>query len=456
MLRLLPGSDLIDSFILEKISETKIPGLSISIIKDNEVVYARGYGYRDLTKLDAMKAETLMGIGSVTKSFTALAILKLVEEGRLDLYDPVDKYVPIKIKPRNLPMTIHHLLTHSSGIPALGYAEAFIRSVLGLDHYWLPISNPEDIIPFMNKADKWIEAQPGEKFFYLNEGYVLLGQVISEVTGLRYEEFVKESILKPLGMKRSYFYREEIERDGNWATPYVIDRDGKHVATPFPFGITADGGLISNVLDLARYINMYLNWGETYGVKIIDRSLLEKMLTPYIKTPYQRYGEEAYGYGWSIVPDFHGYKLVNHSGSVLVHTAYVGFIPDKKIGVAILANASGYPLSLIGHYVLTYLLGKDPEELDFVKRDRILSKLVGEYATYKGTVKISVRRNGDFLIIEEKDRLTEITLPLVPVELSEDRALFYTLIRGVKYDVEFRISDKEVELIYERYKLRKR
>jgi len=201
---------------------------------------------------------------------------------------------------------------------------------------------------------------------------------------------------------------------------------------------------------------MYLNWGETYGVKIIDRSLLEKMLTPYIKTPYQRYGEEAYGYGWSIVPNFHGYKLVNHSGSVLVHTAYVGFIPDKKIGVAILANASGYPLSLIGHYVLTYLLGKDPEELDFVKRDRILSKLVGEYATYKGTVKISVRRNGDFLIIEEKDRLTEITLPLVPVELSEDRALFYTLIRGVKYDVEFRISDKEVELIYERYKLRKR
>ncbi len=201
---------------------------------------------------------------------------------------------------------------------------------------------------------------------------------------------------------------------------------------------------------------MYLNKGEFNGERIIDSSFLDKMMTGYIKTPYQRFGGEAYGYGWSIVPNFHGYKLVNHSGSVLVHTAYVGFIPDRKIGVAILANSSGYPLSLIGYYILTHLLGKDPEKLDFVKRNRILSKLVGEYRTYKGTVKVNVKRNGDFLIIEEKDRLTEMTLPLVPVELRNDRALFYTLIRGVKYDIEFRISDKEIELIYERYKLRKK
>lgn len=446
----------IDSFIMEKISETKLPGLTIAVVKDNEVIYAKGYGYRDLTRLDPMTPQTLMGIGSVTKSFTALSILKLVEEEKLHLDDPIDNYVKIGIKPKGYEITIHHLLTHTSGIPALGYAEAFIRGVLGLDHYWLPISKPEFIIPFMNEANEWIESQPGEKFFYLNEGYVILGQIISEVTGLKYEEFVKEVILKPLGMKRSYFYREEVEKDGNWATPYIIDRDGKHVATSFPFGITADGGLISNVSDLIRYINMYLNWGEVYGVKIIDRSMLEKMFTPYINTPYQRYGGEAYGYGWNIVPNFHGYRLVNHSGSVLVHTAYVGFIPEKKIGVAILANASGYPLSLIGHYVLTYLLGKDPERLDFVKKDRIMNKLVGEYVTYKGTIKLSIKRNGDFLIIEEKDRLTEMTLPLVPVELAEDRALFYTLIRGIKYDVEFRINDKEIELIYERYKLRKK
>ncbi len=131
----------IDSFVLEKISETKIPGLSLAVIENNEITYARGYGYRDLSKLDAMNPGTLMGIGSVTKSFTALAILKLVEDGKLSLNDPVDKYVPLRIKSHESPITIHHLLTHSSGIPALGYAEAFIRSVLGVRGSWTNLPN---------------------------------------------------------------------------------------------------------------------------------------------------------------------------------------------------------------------------------------------------------------------------------------------------------------------------
>ena len=444
---------LVVDFVLEKMSETRIPGLAISIVENDEVVFARGFGFRDIGSGALVGSGTLFGIGSVTKSFTALAIMKLVERGLISLDDPVDKFVSLGVKPFGENITIHHLLTHSSGLPALAYAEAFIRGVLGLDDCWLPITHHEDIVSFMKGCEDWVVSRPGERFFYLNEGYVLLGYIISKVSGKRYEEFVRDEILRHLGMNRTFFTREEIENDGNWATPYVIDRENKHVPSSFPFGISADGGLISNVLDLTNYLRMYINRGEFNGVRIVDNEFIELMEREYIKLPYELIGGESYGYGWSVVPNFHGYKLVDHSGSVLVHTAYIGYIPEKRIGVAILANASGYSLSHMGKYVLTYMLGKDPEELEFIKMDRILNKLQGVYKTFKGTMKLHIKRNGDFLMAITKDRLTETSVPLVPVKFEDDYVEFFTFIRGAKLKVEFVIKEDKIELLYERYKL---
>ena len=440
-------------FILEKISETRIPGLAISIVKGDDIVFTKGFGYKNIASGELVSPKTLFGIASVTKSFTALAIMKLVERGLIDPNDPVDKFVPLNVKPFGENITIHHLLTHSSGLPALAYAEAFIRGVLGLDDSWLPITSNEEIIAFMRDSRDWVVSRPGERFFYLNEGYVILGNIISKVSDKSYEDFVKEEILKPLKMSRSFFSKEEVERDGDFATPYIIDRENKHVASSFPFGITADGGLISNVLDLSNYIRMYLNRGEFNGDSVIDAKFIELMEKGYVKSAYQLIGDEKYGYGWNIVPDFHGYKLVEHSGSVLVHTAYIGYIPYKKLGIALLANASGYPMSHIGKYVLTYMLGEDPDKLEFIKNYRILNKLQGIYKTYRDTFKLEIKRNGDFLFAIEKDRYMETMIPLVPVKLEDDYAEFFTIIRGVKHRVEFHIKTDKIELFYERYKL---
>ncbi len=445
-----------ERFILEKMSETKIPGLSIAVVKDNEVVYARGFGFKDLDTGTAVSPRTLFGIGSVTKSFTALAIMMLAEEDKLDVNDSIEKWVPLKIRPFGEEIRIHHLLTHSSGIPALAYAEAFISNVLGLDHYWLPVASPEDIISFMADADKWVHAKPGERFFYLNEGYVLLGYIISKVSGVRYETFIKERILKPLRMERSYFAKDEVKRDGDFATPYIIDKEGKHIKSRFPFGVTADGGLISNVLDLANYIMMYLNRGEFNGNVLVKRESIELMEQIYIRYPYALFEGEGYGYGWSIVPNFYGHKLVNHSGSVGVHTAYVGYIPGKKVGVAVLANAAGYPLRFIGMYILAYLLGENPEELPMIKNERILKKLEGIYETYKGTFRVEIKKAGDYLIMIEKNKYQEFSTPLVPEKLSEDLALFYVISAGRKIPAEFIIKKDRIEFIYERYKFIKR
>ncbi len=443
----------VEGYIFDKMRKTKLPGLSMAVVKDGEVVYAKGFGFRDLESGAPMTPNTKVGIGSVTKSFTALATMMLVEEGKLSLDDPVDKFLPINLCPFGEPVRVFHLLTHSSGLPALAYAEAFIRSVIGEDAPWTPIASLDDLRVFVSEAESWSVAKPGERFFYLNEGYLMLGHVIEAVSGMSYEAFVRSRILEPLGMSRTCFRQEEATSDPDWATPYVVDREGKHLSSKFPFGISADGGLISTVLDLSRYLRLYLARGKWDGQQLISAESLEQMETPHIPLPSPVFGAEGYGLGWSVYPDFLGTKLVAHSGSVLVHTAFVGYIPDAGIGVALLANGSGHPLSQMGMVTLATLLGRSPDELPFVRNDHLLEKLTGHYETYKGTMRLQVSRKGDAILLETKGRLLEGFLPFLPEELTETYARFYTVQHTRKVTAEFFLDGDKVTLLYDRYKL---
>lgn len=442
-----------EAFVFDKMSKTNIPGLSVAVVKDDRVVYARGFGFRNTESGARTTTQTLFGIGSVTKSFTALAVMQLAEEGKLSLDDPISLYVPVRLQPFGEAVRLWHLLTHSSGIPALGYAEAFIRSAVGEEALWMPIASYEDLIVFLQDAESWAIAKPGERFFYLNEGYLLIGRVIEVVSGLSSEDYVRQRILEPLGMTRTYFHREAVEADPDWATPYIIDRDGKRIPTPFPYGISADGGLISTVLDLSRYLRMFLGRGVLDGKTIVSSASIEQMETLCVPLPSPLFGDESYGLGWRIYPDFLGHKLITHSGSVLVHTAYAAYVPDANIGVALLSNASGYPLSHMGMFALALLLGKDADELPFIRHDRILDKLAGRYETYKGTMRLGVRRKGDALLFETKGRYFDISVPFLPEEVSDDYARFFTIQHSRKIIAEFTIDKDDVTLIYERYKL---
>ena len=444
----------LEEFILDRMRRTRIPGLSIALVRGDEVIYARGFGFRDLNRGIPATPGTVYGIGSITKSFTAIAVMRLVEEGKLSLDDPIDEYVPLKLRPKGEPVTIHHLLTHTSGIPALAYAEAFIRGSLGLSGTWLPLASPEDVIAFMRGSDSWAEARPGERFFYLNEGYVLLGYIISKLTGASYEDYVRKHILEPLGMRRTYFSEEEVRRDPDVAVPYIVDRDGRHVESRFPYGITSDGGLLSNALDMSRYISMLINRGELGDARILSKESLELMERGYASVPWRIFGDESYGYGLVVTNRFLGdRKLVQHGGSVLVYTAYMGYMPEERLGVIVLANASGYPLRFIGMYALALALGRDPMEIEYLRRERIMESLEGTYEAYKGTHRYTVRRQGDMLVLHYSDKYQEQTVPLIPEEISWDYSRFYTLSNGAKLEVEFYRRGDEVVLIFERYKL---
>jgi len=252
--------------------------------------------------------------------------------------------------------------------------------------------------------------------------------------------------------------------------------------------ITADGGLISDVEDMARCILMYLGRGALEGTRILSEDSVKAMMEPRVAAPPvkpgflpgrrpgeapgradrggARPGDDAgrgpagahpqyYGFGLHHMPDFFGRRLVGHGGSVLVATAHMAFLPDEGCGVMLLANGSGYSLGHLAHYALASLLGEDPEELPFLRVERLLGNLTGTYETFRGTVRASVKRRADFLVLEVDDDFASESMILVPESLTEDDGLFFTLADGQRQAVEFHRREGRVELLVERYKLRR-
>jgi CubicO group peptidase (beta-lactamase class C family) len=452
----------LEQFIQEKMAETRLPAVSIALVERGETVYQRGFGFRDSARGLPATPRTLYGIGSVTKSFTCLAIMQLQEQGKLSVDDRVDRYLPLEVRPFGQPILLRHFMTHSSGIPALAYAEAVIRHAAGAADKWLPMASYDDMLTFVNGAQDWVQARPGERMFYLNEGYILLGAIIEKVSGRPYVEYVAEHILDPLGMSRSVFRKEQVDADPDAAVPYVITKDKTQLPSHYLYGrLSSDGGMISSVEDMARYVAMYLADGRGPQGRVISPESLRAMTTPYVALAPEVYPASERiptghaGYGLFVNPDFFGHTLIGHGGAVLVSTAHLAFIRDREAGVIVLANGSGYAMAHLAHAALAVMLGEDLWTLPGVANDRALEPLAGRYETYQGTYGATIKRAGDFLMLEIKNKLLAQTVPLVPVSLDPAHPRFFTLTLGRRITVEFDVHDGEVDLIYERYRMRR-
>jgi CubicO group peptidase (beta-lactamase class C family) len=440
-----------DNFVTSKARETNLPSVTAGLIQNGKVLHSIAYGFKDIASSTPASVSTLYGVGSITKSFTALCVGKLVEEGKLRFHDKVSNFLPLRQKAFR-DVELHHLLTHTSGIPGLGFAEVQIYNALGTYKRPLPISNLDDVIPFLDEVDEWVESKPGKRLFYLNEGYDLLGEVITKASGLRYTEFVTRKILGPLRMTRSFFAKNQIEADQDRATPYVV-KDAKANPSKIPYGSSPAGGLVTNVVDLSNYVTMLVNGGEFEGERIVHPTTLRQMETPYVRWPKEMFSGQAYGYGLEIIPSFYGRKVVFHGGSVEVFTASFAYSRGAKWGIVCLSNGTGYSMDRIALYGLGLMMGKDSEELPVIKLDRLLSQVEGDYSAYKGTVLAEVRRNGSFLMLSGEDIGSNIVL--VPQSEKAGKVSFYTLAGTAKLLVEFRFNRHGVEMMYERYKYRR-
>ncbi|MEM0272883.1 MAG: serine hydrolase [Thermoprotei archaeon] len=408
----------IESYIMDTMRKNKLPGLSICLIKDGEKVYSRGFGSACIQPPKPATPNTLYGVGSVTKTFTALSIMKLYEEGKLALQDPVKKYIPsFEADAEDQPVTIHQLLTHSSGFPDLGMAEDVIGRIFGSKTGWTPLGSLDDLVSHINQAKAERVSTKGDTFFYWNEGYAMLGGIIEKVSGKSYTRFVKETILSPLNMARSTFEREALEAEKDAMCGYVFDKEGGRRPQPFPAHplVEAAGGLITSVTELANLVLLFLNRGEFSDHKIVSTKTLDTMLTPYIKhsLPPGLVGGEFYGYGLIINKNFGGYTLIGHGGNVGVSSAYFGFIPELNAGVTLASNAD-FSADTPALYALSVLCGLEPEKtLPQVAYDKKCELLKGTYESFKGARRMAIVEKGMNLFLEiYENGAVGLSLPL--------------------------------------------
>ncbi len=437
----------IEDFIADWMTENKVPGMSVSIVDGDEIIYSKGFGARDLKNNTPATSDTLYGMASVTKSFTGLAILKLVERGDLRLEDLASDYVPIEWEND---VTIHDLLTHSSGMPSLGVSEALIDRLIEMEERGLPLSDLDDFYIHLNSAKEEIAAEPGEEFFYFNSGYALLGQIIEEVSGKTYPDFVNDEIFDPLNMERSRFDYDEEE--GDIMTPYFMGEDGPE-KTPYPLREIGHpgGGLLSSVNELANYLMMNMNEGEFKGKQVIEQELLEKAHETHVK---RETGD--YGYGWA-VKDFEGEKFIGHSGSIAVSGGFIGFVDD--LGVAVAANTiPGSSFEEVAKWIIKTVKGEDGDEITYFKRKKRMDKLTGTYESYRGIKKMEIEQETTLLKLTVKERLESQKVILIPEDKEVDNYKFYYYDgNGEKNSVRFDVKDDgDIDLYIGRWRLHKK
>ncbi|MCK5409809.1 MAG: beta-lactamase family protein, partial [Candidatus Heimdallarchaeota archaeon] len=182
-----------------------VPGMSILVTKDGETIYERSFGLRKRGDVKEATIDTLFGVSSITKSVTDFAILQLYEEGKLDLLDPISNHLPVEIGIKDQPIKIHDLMCHGSGVPSL---MTFYMSQMNQQLYkpkspLFPLGNWDDYYFHINDASSEVLSPPGTKYYYFNAGFTLLGQIVEKVSGIPFEQYIKEKILQPLNMKRS-------------------------------------------------------------------------------------------------------------------------------------------------------------------------------------------------------------------------------------------------------------
>lgn len=335
-----------DQYVEKAMKEWEVPGLAIAIVKDDRIVFAKGYGVREIGGTAAVDTQTLFAIGSSSKAFTAATVAMLVDEGKIKWDDPVTKYLPgfqLFDPYSTREMTVRDLLTHRSGLERgdlLWYASPYDRNeVLRRVRFLKP---------------SW---SVRSRFGYQNIMFLAAGQIQPAVTGKEWDDIVRERIFVPLGMNASSTSIRKFAGIDNVASPHSkIDDKVQKVAWRNIDNIGPAGSINSNVIDMAQWIRMNLGGGMYENKKILSAAAVKEMQTPQtvirIEGNNERLYPEAhflnYGLGW-FLSDFRGRKLVEHGGAIDGMRAEVAMLPEEKLGVVILTNRQG---SVLPHVLM--------------------------------------------------------------------------------------------------------
>ena len=329
--------DQIDAIIENAINETQLVGASVGVMSHNEVIFARGYGYADLNRKVEATEHTVYQVGSITKQFTALAVMILVEQDKVNLNDIMLDYLP-NYPQRDHKVTIDQLLNHTSGI----------KSYTDIEKFW-EISerdlSREEIVDLFSSEP--VEFSPGENYQYNNSGYYLLGLIIENVSGISYADFLKENVWQSLEMFDTH-YLGKTEPIKNIATGY--DHKDNEFVLARPLGMDnpfSGGSLGSSVLDLLKW-QTALNEDQ-----LISRQSYNKMIEPGLLTGGKH---TTYGYGF-FMSNLNGHRKIEHGGTINGFRAQLSTYPDDGLTVTVLCNHNSAPQAQLESQISRLMLG---------------------------------------------------------------------------------------------------
>jgi CubicO group peptidase (beta-lactamase class C family) len=328
-------TDSLDSYINQGLKDWNIPGLSIVVVKDGKVVVMKGYGVKNIETRQLVDENTLFMIASNTKLFTGLSLALLETRGRLMLNDKVTKFFPdyaLYDETTTKLVTVRDMLTHRIGT----------KTFQGDFAFWNTNLSREEIMKRMRLLKP--TQQFRQDFGYCNSCFLTAGQVIPKVTGIQWEDFVRDTILNQLDMKNTMVLSTGIDKHPNAASPYTTSYSDKLVRVPYDNwnNLAPAASIISNATDLAKWLFFQLDSGRYNGKQIMPFSVLLKTRDINIITGSRKsslYPMHFRGYGLGLfVADYNGRQMYWHTGGAGGMVSNVCFVPSERLGIAILTN----------------------------------------------------------------------------------------------------------------------
>ena len=332
----------------------KVPGVAMAVVVEDEIVFAEGWGYRDVEKEIPMTADTLMAIGSSSKAFTTFAMGALVDQGKLAWEDPVRNYIPwFKLFDTfaSERMTPRDLVTHRSGLPR---------------HDLLWYNNLEITREELVRRLAFLEptADLRTRWQYNNLMFLTAGYLVETLTGLSWEDSLRGLVMKPLGMERTNFSVLDSQKDPDYALPYREEK-GKFKRIPFRDITTVGpaGSINSSVREMAQWVMVHLNNGKYNGRQILKFQTVQDMHLAHMPTGGTPALKEVtpadYGLGW-FVDSYRGHRRFHHGGNIDGFSANVSVLPDDSVGFVVLTNMNGTALpELLVRHASDLILGAE-------------------------------------------------------------------------------------------------
>jgi CubicO group peptidase (beta-lactamase class C family) len=307
----------VDEFVTNYLERNGLPGASIVVVKDGKLVYEKGYGHD--SEGEPITEKSLMRIGSVSKSFTAFAVLQLVDEGKIQLDDPVVKHLPeVKLDDsRWNQVTIRQLLSHTSGIPSPTIVASANNIKAGVDrlHDWK------------------LQSNPGEKYAYSNPNYWILAFLVEQVSGIEFTDYLKQKVFSPLEMTDSLTAVNSGDPVQGLPKGYVTAYGTAMPWTELEQMFMGAGGVVTTASDMGKWLSMHTNEGKNEsGEQLLSKELLEESYSPQL-------GNEKYGLGWSLSSSNVKPARISHSGALTTYQTQQDIVPSSGYAVAVLLNS---------------------------------------------------------------------------------------------------------------------